>query len=87
MVDLTIGPYSITEERMNDLDFLITDEGGVGRIYIRNTEDGFDWSVYIKPFKSGAWIGIILFCIIVPVPMMVVKLGGGCYCIPESKIK
>ena len=75
-VDIAISDFGISEKRMNEMDFLIIGRPAMGRIYIRNPEDGVDWSVYIKPLKTAAWIGIILFCVIVPVPMMVVKLGG-----------
>ena len=80
MVDFGINDFAITEDRMNKMDFLIIGQVAMGRIYIRNPKDGVDWSVYIKPFKIRAWIGIILFCVIVAVPMLVVKFGGRLPC-------
>ena len=77
-VDFAAIGFGITRERMNELDFLITAQGAMGRIYIRNPKDVVDWNVYINPLKTGAWIGIVLFFVIVLVPMMVVN-GGKCY--------
>ena len=78
MVDFAIAPFGITKERMNEVEYLITGKGLKGRIYIRNPKDGVDWELYIKPLKTRSWIGIIIFCVIVSIPMMVVKLGGRC---------
>ena len=80
MVEFAINDFAITEDRMNKLDFLIIGQVAMGRIYIRNPKDGVDWSVYIKPFKIRAWIGVVLFCVIVAVPMIVVKFGGRYHC-------
>ena len=75
-VDFAIDSFGITKERMDVADYLIFAKGGMGRIYTRNPKDGRDWKVYIKPLRKEAWIGILLFCIIVPILMMVVLLGS-----------
>jgi hypothetical protein len=85
-VDIAVSDFGISEERMKEMDFLIVGRAAMGRIYIRNPEDGVHWNVYIQPLKTAAWIGIILFCVIVIVPMMVVKLGGRRHYTSESKI-
>ena len=75
-VDFAIDSFGITKERMEVVDYLIFAKGGMGRIYIRNPKDGRDWKVYIKPLRQEAWIGILLFCIITPILMMIVLLGS-----------
>ena len=75
-VDFALDSFGITKERMDVADYLIFAKGGMGRIYTRNPKDGRDWKVYIKPLRKEAWIGILLFCIIVPILMMVILLGS-----------
>ena len=79
-VDLAIDSFGITKERMDAVDYVIFAKGGMGRIYIRNPKDGRDWKVYIKPLRPEAWIGILLFCIVVPILMMLVLLGSKYTC-------
>ena len=69
-VDFAIDSFGITNERMDEIDYLILTEGGRGRIYIRNPKDGVDWNVYTKPLRKEAWIGILFFSILVPIIMM-----------------
>ena len=85
-VDFSANAFGITGERMSELDFLITRSGAIGRIYTRSIKDGLDWTIYIKPLTARAWIGILVFCIIVFLPMMTVKLGGRRYYTIERKM-
>ena len=75
-VDFALDSFGITKERMDVVDYLIFGKGGMGRIYIRNPKDSRDWKVYVKPLRKETWIGILLFCIIVPILMMVILLGS-----------
>ena len=75
-VDIAVDDFGYTKDRSEVVNFLTFDEPNYGQIYIRNPRETFDWEVYTKPLRKEAWIGIILFCLIIPVLIMIVSLEG-----------
>ena len=63
--------FGISDQRMKVVDFLKIREGAVGRLYIKDPIDTFDWGVYIMPLMKDAWVAILLFCLLVPFLMVI----------------
>ena len=70
-IDVAILPFVYTEERSKIADYLMLLGQEYGNIYIRNPRETFDWEVYTKPLRKEAWIGLFLFCSVVPLLMMI----------------
>ena len=60
---------------MEVVDFLQLDEGGKGRLYIRNPRDTYDWEVYTKPLLKVTWVAVIAYVIMVPMVMVIVMVN------------
>ena len=69
---MALQTYGITPTRMKIVDYLTTTNGVTGKIYIKNPTETFDWMVYLNPLRMEAWIGIVTFCILIPVLMSIV---------------
>ena len=42
-----------------------------GYIYIRNPRETFDWEIYTKPLTINAWMGLLLFGLVVPILLLI----------------
>ena len=65
-VDFAVDSFGVTPERLTVGDYLLFANGGMGRMYIKNPKDGYDWTVYTKSFTVDAWIAFFLFCFVLP---------------------
>ena len=65
-VDFALDSFGVTPERLSIGDYILFSNGGMGRMYIKNPKDGFDWTVYTKSFTVDAWIYFFLFCFSLP---------------------
>ena len=66
--DFAISDFMVKESRAKVIDYLITsEEVEVGRFYIKNPRDTYDWTVFFQPLYLEAWIGLVLFSVIVPI--------------------
>ena len=70
-IDVAVVPFGYTQERKKIVDYLMLSNQEHGLIYVRNPRETFDWEVYTKPLKKEAWIGICLFCLSIPILMMI----------------
>ena len=67
-VDFAISTFSLRESRMKVVDFLVTSSHiSRGYIYVQNPKETFDWKVYGQPFWQQTWLGVVLFCAIIPI--------------------
>ena len=74
-VDFAISTFSLRESRMKVADFMVTSSHiSRGYIYVQNPEETFDWKVYGQPFWQETWIGVLLFCAIIPILMGIILL-------------
>ena len=72
-VDFAISIFGMREDRAKVVDYLISHAATyMGYIYIKNPHDTYDWTVYFQPLYREAWIGLILFTVVVPVLIAVV---------------
>ena len=46
----------------------------IGKIYIANPKESFDWLVYVKPLTIDSWCAVVLFILIVPVIMVTIVI-------------
>ena len=50
------------------IDYLITWPGTLlGRLYIQNPRETFDWKIFFQPLYKEAWIAIAVFSLVIPV--------------------
>ena len=61
------------ENRAKVADYLIVDDDpGLGRFYIKNPRNTYDWTVFFQPLLEEAWIGLITFSFLVPIFIFIV---------------
>ena len=61
------------KSRAKVVDYLITDErASVGRFFIKNPRDTYDWTVFFQPLWIDAWIGLVTFSLVIPVLIAIV---------------
>ena len=72
-IDFAISIFSLNQYRMSAVDYMITrSKPARGYIYIQNPKETFDWEVYGQPFWQQTWIGIAIFCAVVPIVMAMI---------------
>ena len=72
-VDFAVSVFSLNQYRMSAVDYMITrSKPARGYIYIQNPKETFDWEVYGQPFWQQTWIGIAVFCVLVPIVMAII---------------
>lgn len=65
-VDLALKTFGMRENRAKVADYLIVDDDpGLGRFYIKNPRNTYDWTVFFQPLLEEAWIGLITFTFLV----------------------
>ena len=78
-VDFAVDPFGWRKDRFEVVDYLPMNKPGIGRIYIANPKESFDWFVYIKPLTIDSWCAVALFVLFVPIIMVTIlidcKLG------------
>ena len=66
-VDLAISTFGMPISWAKVVDILVTNEDvALGQIYLKNPRDTYDWTVFFQPLKRWAWIGIIIFSVVIP---------------------
>ena len=76
-VDLSISNWGIRQNRVKVVDYLILDEDtAVGRFYIKNPRNTYDWFVFFQPLLKEAWIGILLFSLVMPLLIAVITFSS-----------
>ena len=66
--------FGYTKDRSEVVNFLTFDDPNYGQIYIKNPRENFDWKVYTKPLRKEAWIGVLIFGLVIPVFIMISSL-------------
>ena len=74
-VDFAVDPFGWRKDRLQVVDYLAMNKNSYGQIYIVNPKESYDWQVYLKPLTTESWIAVSLFCLIVPILMLVVMFG------------
>ena len=74
-VDLSIFPSTITDKRMEVVDYMIIRGLIKGRIYIKNPEEAYDWGAYTAPVLFESWIVLGIFFVIFPLVIMILALS------------
>ena len=68
--DFAVAPFGWRKDRLEVVDWLPMNAPSVAQIYIKNPKDSLDWHAYIKPLRTNAWIGGLLFLAILPIIMV-----------------
>ena len=75
--DIAVNTFGWKVSRANVVDYLpISDGSLIGHVYIKNPQETFDMLAYIKPLYPNAWIGVIIFCLVVPIFMAIILRNG-----------
>ena len=73
-VDFAVDPFGWRKDRFEVVDYLPMNKPGIGRIYIANPKESFDWFVYIKPLTIDSWCAVALFVLFVPIIMVTILI-------------
>ena len=66
--DFAISLFAYRKQRTEVIDYLITWPGTLlGRLYIQNPRETFDWKIFFQPLYKEAWIAIAVFSLVIPV--------------------
>ena len=66
--DFHIADWTVRKDRANVVDYLITDSSlSVGHFYTKNPQNTYDWIVFFQPLYLKAWIGLVLFSVLIPI--------------------
>ena len=74
-MDLSIFPSTITDKRMEVVDYMIIRGLIKGRIYIKNPEEAYDWGAYTAPVLFESWIVLGIFFGFFPLVIMILALS------------
>ena len=67
IVDLSISNWGVRQNRAKVVDYLIVSaKSAMGRLYIKNPRNTYDWTVFLQPLRKEAWIGLLLFSLLMP---------------------
>ena len=69
-VDFAVAPFGWRKDRLEVVDWIPMNDPSLSRIYIQNPKDAFDWLLYLKPLRDEAWIGVVLYILIVPIILL-----------------
>ena len=72
-VDFAVDPFGWRKDRFQVVDYLPMNKPALGRLYIANPKETFDWYVYTKPLTFDSWCAVALFILFVPLLMLVVN--------------
>ena len=65
---MAINNFNVREDRAKVVDYLSLDDSpAVGRFFIKNPRNTYDWTVFFQPLWKDAWIGLVTFSFVVPV--------------------
>ena len=73
-VDFAVDPFGWRKDRFQVVDYLPMNKDAIGKIYIANPKESFDWLVYVKPLTIDSWCAVVLFILIVPVIMVTILI-------------
>ena len=66
--DFHIADWTVRKDRAKVVDYLITDSSpSVGHFYTKDPQNTYDWTVFFQPLYLKAWIGLVLFSILIPI--------------------
>ena len=74
-VDIAVDTFGITYARMEVIDYRQMNQGGKGRLYIRNPRESYDLEIYTKPLQKVTWAAIIAFIILAPIVMVIAMIN------------
>ena len=67
LVDLSIRIWGVRQNHAKVVDYLIINpSSAIGRFYIKNPRNTYDWTVFFQPLRKEAWIGLLLFSFLTP---------------------
>lgn len=67
LVDLSIRIWGVRQNHAKVVDYLIINpSSAIGRFYIKNPRNTYDWTVFFQPLRKEAWIGLLLFSLLTP---------------------
>ena len=61
-----MDPFGWRKDRFQVVDYLPMNKPAIGRMYIANPKETFDWYVYTKPLTVDSWCAVALFIACVP---------------------
>ena len=71
-IDIAPQEFTVFTTRASAIDFLPTIYQTRELLFLRNPEKFWSFYAYIKPLKIDAWIGVLLFAIVIPVLIAIV---------------
>ena len=79
-IDFAISTFTQRPSRRKVVDYMVVNtKPSRGYIYVKNPKETFDWEVYGQPLWQAAWIGVVLFCMLVPILMAIVVVDRELY--------
>jgi hypothetical protein len=75
-IDISASAFALTQSRSEVVDYLPTLMESYQQIFIRNPSESLDWTAYLKPLSSLAWISVGMFVLLTPI--IVVALFYDC---------
>ena len=75
-IDISASAFTMTQARSEVVDYLPTLMESYQQIFIQNPAESSDWTAYLKPLSSSAWISVGLFLFLSPI--IVVTLFYDC---------
>ena len=73
---MSASAFGLTQARSEVVDYLPTLMESYQQIFIQNPAESLDWTAYLKPLSSLAWVSVGVFLFLTPI--IVVALFYDC---------
>ena len=75
-IDISASAFSLTHARSEVVNYLPTMMESYQQLFIQNPAESLDWTAYLKPLSSLAWISVAMFLLLTPVLVVALFYDG-----------